>query len=248
MPTLIIQNGALSPPGVALEVLRLHGHAIKIIEVFKGQPLPTDLDDVDSIICCGGEQSARNDIDDPVIQAECELLAEAHAQGVPILGLCLGGQILARALGGTVSRMQNGPEVGFFELALTPAGREDALYKGIPWWTHQYGWHEDEITELPPDAKLLATGKEVTNQAFVIGTTSYGLQYHPEYAEAPLREHSERTDSFAQAGGGTESLLRDLEQHGPAFMRHGERFFESVALFLMPVDRLNAGIPKDVVH
>ncbi|MAJ46028.1 MAG: hypothetical protein CBC35_01860 [Planctomycetes bacterium TMED75] len=248
MPTLIIQNGALSPPGLALEVLRSHGHAIRVVEVFQGEALPPDLDDVDSIICCGGEQSARKDVEDPLIQAECDLLAQAHAAGIPILGLCLGAQILARALGGTVERIKDGPEVGFVELALTPAGREDALYKGIPWWSHQYCWHEDEITELPPDAKLLVTGKDVTNQAFVVGTTSYGLQYHPEYGEEPLREHSARTDSFAEVGGGTESLIRDLELHGPAFMRHGLRFFESVALFLMPVDRLNAGIRRDLAH
>ena len=248
MPTLIIQNGDLSPPGIALEVLRNHGHSIRLVEVFNGQPLPGDLDDVDSIICCGGEQSARNDLDDPLIVAECELLASAHEAGIPVLGLCLGAQVLARALGGTVARMDPGPEVGFVELALTPAGREDALYKGIPWWSRQFCWHEDEITQLPPDARLLATGKDVANQAFVVGTTSYGLQYHPEFGEPALREHCERSDSFAEAGGGSEALMRDLHAHGPDFLRHALRFFESVALFLMPVDRINAGIPKDLSH
>ena len=99
MSTLIIQNGETSPPGLALETLRRFGHSIQMVKVWNGESLPEDLGDVDAILSCGGEQSARNDVSDPAVDAQCAFLARAHEAGVPILGLCLGAQILARALG-----------------------------------------------------------------------------------------------------------------------------------------------------
>ncbi|MEC8734717.1 MAG: hypothetical protein VXX86_07055, partial [Planctomycetota bacterium] len=84
--------------------------------------------------------------------------------------------------------------------------------------------------------------------AFGVATPPSGLQSPPAWGAAARRAHGARTDSFAESGGGSEALMRDLQAHGPDFLRHAQRFFESVALFLMPVDRINAGIPKDISH
>ncbi len=248
MATLIIQNGETSPPGLALETLRRFGHAIRLVKTWQGETLPDDLVDVDAILSCGGEQSARNDVADSAIESQCALLALAHEAGVPILGLCLGAQILARALGGTVSSLEGGPECGFTEVSLNSVGREDPLFKGIPWKTHQFSWHEDVISALPPGAQALASSRRTDVQAFLVGTSTYGLQYHPEYGAAPLEEHCRRTDAFAASAGGSDALMADLSEHGVNVMRHAERFFESVALFLMPADRIHRGVRHEIEH
>ena len=248
MATLIIQNGETSPPGLALETLRRFGHTIQMVKIWQEEALPEDLTDIDAILCCGGERSARNDVTDPVIDAQCALLSRAHEEGVPVLGLCLGAQILARALGGDVESLDGGPECGFTEVSLNAVGREDPLFKGIPWKTHQFSWHEDVISSLPAGGVALSSSRRTEVQAFLVGTTSYGLQYHPEYGAGPLEEHCRRTDSFADSGGGSEALMADLAVHGPSVIRHAERFFESVALFLMPADRIHRGVRHEIEH
>lgn len=248
MPTVFIQHSEESPPGRALEILRSYGHSIRVIRTDLGEPIPANLDEVDAIITCGGALSARNSETNELLETEAKFLASAHAAGIPILGLCLGAQLLARALGGTVSLLEGGPEVGFHEVALTPAGREDPMFKGIPWWTPQFQWHEDEISELPPGATLLASSKRTKVQAFLVGTSTYGIQYHPEYDRELVVIHWERDDPFTDAGGGHDALSQQTDVCYEEFARHADRFFESVALFLMPVDRLNTGIAHDVTH
>ena len=248
MSTIFIQHSEESPPGRALDALRSYGHSIKILRRFAGDPIPGNLDDVDAIVTCGGRDSARNNEANESLDTEAVFLARAHEAGVPILGLCLGAQLLARALGGTVSLLDGGPEVGFHDVALTPEGREDPLFKGIPWWTKQFQWHEDEISELPPNARLLGSSKRTKVQAFAVGTSSYGIQYHPEYDHELVVNHWEGNDPFIAAGGGHDELVRQTGLEYEEFARHADRFFESVALFLMPVDRLNTGIPHDLQY
>ncbi len=246
MPTLIIQHCGDSPPGNVLTILRSYGHSIQTIRTDLGDPIPENLDNLDAIISCGGPQTVRKP--DDVLNQEFTLLANAHAAGIPILGLCLGAQILAHALGGEVALLEGGPEVGFHEVALTPDGREDPLFKGIPWWTKQFQWHEDEISKAPPDARILSSSKRTKVQAFAVGTNSYGVQYHPEYTRQLVVDHWERPDGFTEAGGGKEELAKQTDREFDEFQRHALRFFESVALFLMPVDKISAGIPRDLEH
>ena len=91
-------------------------------------------------------------------------------------------------------------------------------------------------------------GKRTPVQAFAVGTSSYGIQYHPEYTRELVDVHCRRSDSLAAAGGGAEALAHQAGELFPDFERHALRFFESVALFLMPVDRMSAGVAKDVRH
>ena len=246
MPTIFIQHHEVSPPGSTLEVLRTYGHSIRVIRTDQGESIPDNLDDIDAIISCGGPQSVLES--DAAMETEYAFLRAAHDAQIPILGLCLGAQILAHALGGEVGRMSGGAEVGFHDVALTPEGREDPLFKAIPWWTRQFQWHQDEITTAPPEARILASSKRCKVQVFAVGTSSYGVQYHPEYTRELVVEHWNRPDPFTESGGGTQELSRQTDEYYDEFERHGLRFFESVALFLMPLDRISAGIPRDLEH
>jgi GMP synthase (glutamine-hydrolysing) len=113
----------------------------------------------------------------PYLADEIDLLAAAAAAGKPILGICLGAQLLARALGGEVGP-SGATEVGLGNVALTPAGERDGILGPSGRLVPVLHWHEDTFT-IPPGAELLASSNLCVNQAFRLGR-AYGLQFHVE--------------------------------------------------------------------
>lgn len=104
--------------------------------------------------------------------------------GLPFLGICLGGQLLASALGAAVER-QARPELGVHDVYLTDAARRDPLFSGLPGRLAVFGWHEDRF-ELPAGAVPLAGSIACTYQAFRFDAAAYGLQFHPEVRAADV--------------------------------------------------------------
>jgi GMP synthase-like glutamine amidotransferase len=125
MPILVIEHDVNDTPGVLGRVLTRHGLRMRIIRLHAGDALPPDLDDVDGIVSLGGPQSATDDAL-PWLADELRLMREASNLAIPVLGICLGAQLLGRALGGTVSRMKT-PASGLGRVDLTPAGRDDPI-------------------------------------------------------------------------------------------------------------------------
>ncbi len=150
----------------------------------EGEPLPREPDDWDGLVMLGGPQNAEDDARYPYLGDAARLAAAFHEASRPVLGVCLGGQILARALGARVRR-QGWTEVGFTELEPTGAADSDPLLTGIgPVRILEY--HEDTF-DLPEKATLLLTGERCRNQAFRLGA-SYGFQCHFECSTALWRE------------------------------------------------------------
>ena len=102
MAILVIQHSKISDPGHLGTALRQHGQKVRTVRIDLGQPLPADLDDVHGVVSLGGPQSANGN--DAWNAPELELMREAHARQVPVLGICLGAQMLAKALGGDLRR------------------------------------------------------------------------------------------------------------------------------------------------
>jgi GMP synthase (glutamine-hydrolysing) len=230
------------------QILRNYGHRLRFIKLHRDDPFPVDLDDVDGIISCGGPQSANDDAV-PWISQQMELMQLAHGREMPIVGLCLGSQILARALGGEVDRMGEGPEFGWHEIALTPAGREDPMHAGLPWKSIMAHFHHDAVTELPPGARLLASSTACRVQSWTAGLRTYGFQYHPEITANVLEDIlADESTGYSAAGLSREALNQQTQQHFGAFERLTNRLFESIALLLMPVDRRYRGLVKDLHH
>jgi GMP synthase (glutamine-hydrolysing) len=164
------------------------------------------------------------------------------------VGLCLGSQLLGRALGGTVSRLE-APEVGWHEVTLTPTGCEDPLHAGIAWTSVQPHWHQDHVSELPAGARLLSSSTRCPTQAWAVGLRTYGFQYHPEIEASAMERWAEQDPDMLRAGGLTlDQLRQQTETHYPTCARLADRLFQSIALLLIPVDRRYQGIVKDLHH
>ena len=131
-----------------------------------GDPLPPDLDDVHGLLVLGGPQSVDQNL--PWMAREQELIREAHDRGLPVVGICLGAQMIAAALGGTVTRMET-PEVGYKRVRVLPPGQTETILAGVPWESQLYLSHGDEISELPPGAQLLASSEACKVQVFRAG-------------------------------------------------------------------------------
>jgi GMP synthase (glutamine-hydrolysing) len=178
-PILVIVHQAQSTAGRVGQILRARGYALDVRCPRFGHPLPPTLARHAGAIIFGGPMSA-NDAEE-FIRQEIDWLAVPLSENKPILGVCLGAQMLVRHLGGKVATHPQGQvEIGYYPIRPTPAGR--AL---CPAWPQQlYQWHREGI-DLPPGSELLAEGDTFPVQAFRHGPC-YGLQFHPEVTYAMM--------------------------------------------------------------
>lgn len=147
-------------------------------------PLPDiELTDYAGVFLGGGPFNA-SDPDKSEVQRRAEadisrVLDEAIARGIPFLGLCYGVGVLVQHFGGRVDRL-HGEEPGMVPAELTPEGRADPLFEGLPQQINVFVGHKEACSELPPGATLLAAGGACPIQAFKVGSTVYAIQFHPE--------------------------------------------------------------------
>jgi GMP synthase (glutamine-hydrolysing) len=162
--------------GHAEEPLRSRGVALREVDRRRGDALPA-LEEIDGLVTLGGEQSALDVERDAVLREEREWLREAARRGVPVLGVCLGAQLLAVALGGSVYRLSR-CNLGWRPMELTPDGSGDPLVGGLEAPVALL-WNHDAIV-APPDAVELLGASGEGCLAFRHGTRAWGLQFHPE--------------------------------------------------------------------
>ncbi|MEW6255341.1 MAG: glutamine amidotransferase [Pseudomonadota bacterium] len=173
---LVILHQAHSVPGRLGERLERRGFALDARRPAVGDPVPVNLSGYAALVVFGGPQSAN----DPhaYLQEEMALVGRAMARELPLLGICLGAQLMARQLGARVGRHQDGLcERGYYPLRPTDLGASL-----LPWPSHVYHWHAEGF-DLPSGAELLAQGEVFPNQAFRYGRNAYALQFHPEVTQ-----------------------------------------------------------------
>ena len=186
-----------------------------------GGALP-DVARLDGVIALGGSLGVH----DPRLLETRTWIRSAVLGGLPFLGVCLGGQLLASAFGARVAPGR--PELGLHDVFLTEAAEHDPLFAGLPRRLQVLGWHEDSF-DLPPGAVPLAGSIACTYQAFRVGAAAYGLQFHPEVRAGDLlrwrrargyRELAERT------GTDLDALASSLRRAAPELDRLVEQLLE----------------------
>ena len=184
------------------------------VELDEGEALP-DWRELDAVLAMGGPMGTYDEAEHPWLAAEKDFVREAAEGGKPFLGVCLGVQLLASALGAEVWPMDQA-EVGLLPVELTEEGREHPLFAGMPEPLVSLQWHGDTF-ELPEGATLLASSPAAPHQAFQAGEAAYGVQFHLEVTPEMARE-------WAQVPAYRESLAKTLgEERGDAFLAEVER-------------------------
>jgi len=203
---LVVQHVACEGPGLLQDVLVGKGWGLDIRCMDQpGANLPESVGNHDAFVILGGPMGAYEEESYPYLLRVQELIREAVALRLPALGICLGGQLIARALG---AKVEPNPvkEIGWYKVRLTSAGRLVPLFTGMPPELLVFQWHGDTFA-LHKGAFLLATGDSCFNQAFVYGAHAYGgyawaLQFHPEISPEMIEEWVKfNADELADFGG-----------------------------------------------
>lgn len=176
-PWVILQHVAWEGPGLIASEARKRGKEIKVIRMDMGQSLPTP-EEVDGLVVMGGPMGVYEDDKYSFLTEECRLIAELVHRQRPVLGVCLGSQLLAKALGAKVFPGHQS-EIGFGSVELTAEGGQDPLFAKLDSPLPAFHWHGDTF-DLPSGAVLLASSEIYPHQAFRFGKFAYGLQFHVE--------------------------------------------------------------------
>jgi GMP synthase (glutamine-hydrolysing) len=218
-PIAILQNDESVPPGLLGDSLAIRQVPAKLIEVFRGESWP-DLDEISGIVILGGHMGAYEEQEHPFLVREKELVRYAVLRDVPLLGICLGCQIIADALGGKAYRVEP-LEAGLVDLRVTEEGLRDSLGSIIE--GPMASWHHDGW-DLPPHGELLASSDQYP-QALRVGS-AVGVQFHPEVTPGILEGWIRRDGSaLLEIGLDPSRFLSEVKVSGEALRDRADRLF-----------------------
>jgi GMP synthase-like glutamine amidotransferase len=176
---LVLQHHPDEHPGALGPLLEAHGLALTTVEVDAGEDIP-GFEPFSLLLVMGGPQQVWEDEQHPWLVREKEVIRSWVGElRRPYLGICLGHQLLADAMGGRVGRM-DAPEIGVLEIEQTPTGTGDPVFGALPTRFPSLQWHEAEVIEPPPGALVLAQNSSSPIQALRVGRCALGVQFHVE--------------------------------------------------------------------
>lgn len=222
MKVIIIMHDPSEGPGTLGDYLLFKKIDVHTVRLYAHDLLPQTIDEYDAIITMGGPMNVFEDEKYPFLREETIFLKQAIDCGVPILGICLGAQMIARSCGASVYKSPQ-KEIGWSEVFLTDTGKDDLLFRGLSETLPVFQWHEDTF-ELPVGGQLLATSRTCPHQAFRY-SNAYGLQFHVEVTPQIL------SDWFGLSPEG-EKMIRQMEKMEVGFIRRAlvlyRNFFEGL--------------------
>jgi GMP synthase-like glutamine amidotransferase len=221
---LVFQHDPFEDLGFFADILARQQSDFRAVRLFHGEMPTEDWDGVRALIILGGPMSVHEEEEYPFLRWEKTIIRTAIQEGIALLGICLGAQLIAAAAGAAVyqGRLK---EVGWYPISLTPEGQVDSLLGYLPEKPTVFQWHGEGF-ELPASARSLASSPYYENQAFRIGKNVYGLQFHLEVTAAMverwLEEHSKDLAQVPYIS--PDKIKADTQTYGPTLKYYGERF------------------------
>ena len=243
MSIIILQHSASGGPGRLGTVLRDDGYRVDIRRADLpptggNRGVPTDLDSIRGIVILGGEPNVTDINRHPWMQQEVALIKKAHAAMIPIIGICLGSQLIAHALGGTVGP-KDVPDSGFKMMDVTIPGQTETIMAGVPWRSPQMFACGQEVTTAAPGTTVLACTATTRIAAYKIGLRTYGFLNHFECDRAMIEDFGGLACGIGAASGGAGSTENQLaiDEHYATYARVSERLCRNITAYLLPESR-----------
>ncbi len=214
---LIITHVQSEGPGTLGDFLTSQNINVERVKLHEGDTFPEDHLNYDTIFTMGGPMSVHDDGVYPFLKEEIGFLQKVIESDVPLLGICLGAQLIARACDAPVEKASN-REIGWKNIFITEEGKKDMLFQGIPGVMRVFQWHEDAF-EIPEGATFLATGWDCENQAFRY-RNAFGLQFHIEVTREMLIQWFEGTPTL-------DEILRDFEDIEPDLVTRARTLYSN---------------------
>jgi len=221
---LCVQHVAAEPPGTVAEAVRGAGLALEVVRVDRGDTVRRSAEGLAGLVVMGGPMGVPQADRHPHLKEELRLVEAALSREVPVLGICLGSQLLAAALG---ARVERGPrqEIGWLPVSLEAAARQDPLFGPLPAELVALHWHGD-VFDLPRGASSLARSPLTRHQAFRCGS-AWGILFHLEADEAQVEAMARAfAEDLDEAGVSEDELLGGARKHLAAARRLGRGVFD----------------------
>jgi GMP synthase (glutamine-hydrolysing) len=220
----VLQHHPVENLGRIADALEDAALAWQYVRVFDGAPIPTDMRGAGGLIVMGGPETVYQLDRYPYLRDEMRLMESALRDNKPILGVCLGAQLLAAVLGATVRRGES-REIGWYPVRLADAANNDRLMRGLPSEFMAAHWHSD-VFDLPAGAAALASSEKTAIQAFRFGDKAYGLLFHAEISEERIGKLvAEFGDDLRRVGIDGDAYVARAPEYLPALSRVGATIF-----------------------
>lgn len=221
----VLQHANCETLGTIADALEATGIRHVYIRPFKGDPIPNEMGDGAGLIVMGGPMGVYEKSAYPFLTQETHLIEKALHAGKPVLGICLGSQLLAATLGAAVTKGEK-KEIGWYPVTLANSCKDDPLWTGVESPFTAYHWHGD-VFELPQGAVALAWSALTKHQAFRYGRNAYGFLFHMEVTPTIIRDMVENfSDELREAEIDSAEILRTAPEYLPPLQAIGRLVFQ----------------------